>query len=583
MSLMGSIYLGTSGIMANQNALNTTAHNLANVDTAGYTRQQVLFSDTTYNTLNKSMSVGYTQVGLGVSLAAVRQVRNQFVDASYRLESGREAFYSANFQAMSEMETLFGEMEGVAVQTSISELWSAISELAKQPNDSTQLALLKEKAGAFVKRCNAVSKGLTDYQNKIDLKVRSTVDRINELGNQIYNLNQEIHTIEAGGVENANDLRDLRNSALDELGSLIKIDYKEDADGTVLVRAEGADFVVKTGVYEMGSEYNNMTGFTTPVWPHLNNEEVFSFGTEISTNLDTDIGKLKAYVLSRGKDQADYTDMPVEPDADDYTLGDQDPDYLDALDTYNKQLKEYNLYTSSSVINNIQAEFDQLFHSIVTSINDILCPNKTVTLADGTTCQVLDEENCSYGADGQIGVELFSRNGYDRYTKKELTLQDGTTKEFYVYNEEIEGKRGTLYTVGNVEINPTVMQDATSLGMTTASGKADYARALQIVDAWSNPFAKLNPYSYGEADFQTYYIQLIGEIGNLGSAYSNVADALASTTEYLDTKRNQVAGVSSDEELTNMIKFQNAYNASSRYINVVSELLEQLIEQLGSR
>lgn len=581
MSLMGNIYTGTTGIMAHQNALNTTAHNLANVDTKGYTRQQILFSDTTYNTITKARSIGYTQTGLGVSLSAVRQVRSQFVDASYRLECGREAFYSANFQAMSEMETLFGEMEGVEVQTSISEFWNAISEVAKQPNDSTQLALLKQKASAFITRCNSVSSGLSDYQKNIDLKVQDTVDKINQMGNQIYELNLQINIVESSGVEHANDLRDLRNSVLDELGSLIKIDYKEDADGMVLVRAENVDFVVKDGVWEMGSEYSNTTGLTTPVWPHLKNEEVFDFNTEISTKLDTDIGKLKAYVLSRGKDQADYTDMPIEPDAKDYALGDKDPDYLDALNAYNTKLQEYNLHTSPSVINNIQAEFDQLFHSIVTSINDILCPNKKVTLSDGTTCQVLDEENCSYGAEGQKGVELFSRNGYERYTKKELTLEDGTTQEFYVYNEEVEGKRGTLYTVGNVEINPTVMKDATSLGMTTAAGKADYDRAGKIVDVWSNPFAKLNPYSFGKVDFQTYYVQLVGEIANLGSSYSNAADALASTTEYLDTKRNEVTGVASEEELTNMIKFQNAYNASSRYINVVNELLGQLIEQLG--
>lgn len=586
MSLMGGLYVGMSGLSTNQNSLNTTAHNLANVDTKGYTRQQVVQADTLYNTVGPTMAISATKTGLGVTLAEVRQVRDRFIDAAYRLEAGREAFYTANYQTMEEMESFFGEMEGVEVQTSLTELWSAISELAKQPNDTTQLAMLKQKAAAFVERCNDVAIGLKDYQDNIEIKVQETVARINELGQQIYKLNKDICTIEASGLENANDLRDARNVAIDELSSLIKTDYKEDANGMVTVRIENVDFVTTSGVWEMGQRYDKQTGLTTPIWSHLKDSEVFDFSVSISTLANTDVGKLKAFVLARGVEQADYTDMPIEPDPENtekYPLGTSDPAYQADLQTYNDKLKYYNTYTSNSTINNIQTEFDQLFHGIVSTINDILCPNEKVTLADGSSVWVLDEDNCSYGANGEIGVELFSRNGYNRYTVKSLTLADGTTKDFYVYNEEIEGKRGTLYTVGNVVMNPTVMQNVNTLGMTTAQGEADKQRADELLNAWSNAFAKLNPYSSSAVDYQTYYIQLIGEIGNLGSIYSNISDALKSTSEYLDSQRSQVAGVSSDEELTNMVRFQNAYNASSRYINVVNELLEHIIVQLGTR
>lgn len=586
MSLMGSLYVGTSGLSTSQNSLNTTAHNLANVDTKGYTRQQVVQADSIYNTVGPTMAIGATKTGLGVTLAEVRQVRDRFIDAAYRLEAGREAFYTANYQTMEEMESFFGEMEGVEVQTSLTELWSAISELAKQPNDTTQLAMLKQKAAAFVERCNDVAIGLNDYQDNIEVKVAETVDRINDLGQQIHMLNKNICTIEASGIENANDLRDARNRVIDELSALIKTDYKEDANGMVTVRAENVDFVTTSGVWEMGQRYDKQTGMTTPIWSHLKDAEVFDFSVGISTLANTDVGKLKAYVLARGVEQADYTDMPIQPDADNaekYPLGTSDPAYQTDLQTYNDKMKHYNTYISNSTINNIQTEFDQLFHGIVSTINDILCPNEKVTLADGSNVWILDEENCSYGANKEIGVEMFSRNGYERYTVQSLTLEDGTTQDFYVYNEEVEGKRGTLYTVGNVVINPTVMQNVNTLGMTTAQGEADKQRADALLNAWSNSFAKLNPYSSSAVDYQTYYIQLIGEIGNLGSIYSSISEALTSTTGFLEAQRSQVAGVSSDEELTNMVRFQNAYNASSRYINVVSEMLEHIISQLGTR
>lgn len=161
-------------------------------------------------------------------------------------------------------------------------------------------------------------------------------------------------------------------------------------------------------------------------------------------------------------------------------------------------------------------------------------------------------------------------------------MADGTTGTFKVYNEEVPGKRGTQYTVGNVVINPEVMQNAASLPMTTKQGDADYDRAMAILDAWATPFAKLNPYSSAKADFQSYYRQLVNDLANIGSVYSHLADDLSDTVAFIDHKRQEVAGVSSDEELTNIIRFQNAYNASSRYITVINEMLGHLISQLGT-
>ncbi|MCI8373259.1 MAG: flagellar hook-associated protein FlgK [Lachnospiraceae bacterium] len=632
--------------MASQNALNVSSNNLANVDTKGYTRQQVVFGNSILNTIDKSKAIGYTQIGLGVNVDEVRQVRNFFMDESYRRESGRHGFYSATFEAIEEMYELFGEMEGVELRESMSDLWDALSEVAKSPNDATQLALLKDKANSFVTRCEAVSTGLKDYQQNVNKKIEESVDRINELAENIYNLNLDICKIEAGGIENAHALRDLRNMALDELGTLINISYKENEAGMVTVRAEGQDFITRSNYYKMEATRDNKTELVTPTWPHLNGKEVFTFEQQISTSLNTDIGKLKAYVIARGDVEANYQDIPVRPDMPDekdfanpadyqaameeyqavsaiydrFTSGENFvapklSDYNGNQNLYNAAVKAYDAlvhygtYTSASVINKVQAEFDQLFHSVVTMFNDILCPNKEVTLADGKKIMILDEENCSYGADGQVGVELFSRNGYPRYTKQVMSIRDEngnvSDKEVYVYNEEmvngddkgyyvyngqiietngesIVARKGTQYTLGNVSVNPEVMKDATSLPMTTKQGEADYKRAEALLDKWAEPFARLNPFSAAKADFQTYYKQMVGDLANLGSIYAKVADDLNDSVSYIDNKRQEVAGVSSDEELSNIIRFQNAYNASSRYITVINEMLGHLISQLGT-
>ena len=583
MSLMSDLYVGHSGLTTSQNALNTTGNNLANIQTKGYTRQQVVQSDAIYNSLGLSATTA-NQVGSGVTIAAIRQVRDRFMDTAYRLESGRQGFFSASYSAVSEIETLFGEMEGVKVSTVISDLWSSIQELAKTPNDTTSLALFRDSAEQFVERFTDVYNGMKEYQSKLNIKVENTVNRINELGNTIFSLNKQILTIESGGVEHANDLRDLRNSALDELSGLVNISYKESAEGYVLVDIECKDFVTNTCYYSMDLDYDLITGFETPVWPQLNNEEVFDMSQPISTRLNTDIGELKAYILARGSGTYNYTDMPVKPDSSDtatYPLGETDPQYIADLAEYEDKMDAYD-EISSSAIGKVMTEFDQLFHGIVTQINDILSPNKTVTLDDGTKVKVLDEDNCSYGANGEIGVELFSRKAIDRYTKQTLTLEDGTTAEYYVYNEEDPNSTNTLYTLGNVKINDDVLKDESILPMTTKQGDADHDRALALVNAWTSSFARLNPVDASDVDYQTYYTQMLGDIANLGSVYKASEDALDTTTTYLDNERQKVAGVSSDEELTNMIRFQSAYNASSRYFTVVSDMLDYLLAQLGT-
>lgn len=583
MAGLGSIYVGTSGLQSSQNALNTTAHNLANVDTKGYTRQQVVMSDNLYNTLGASY-LSPSQVGLGSEIAAVRQVRDSFLDAEYRVNAGRQAFYEACYDTIYEIETYFGELESVQFNESLSDLWQAVSEVSKQPDDGVRLATLKEMAVNFVNRAEAVYEGLADYQLNMNLQITNTVDRINELSRNIYHLNLQIRDVELGGAEHANDLRDERNKALDELSGYLNIDYEEDSDHIVRVKAENVDLVTGLTYHNIGVSTDNAYGFATPVWPQLDDAEVFDFSLEISTSLNTDIGKLKALVLARGDKKATYVDMPVAPVESDYT----DPaEYAAALDKFNEELQVYNVYTSSSAIMNVQAEFDQLFHGIVTTMNDVLCPNKTVTFTDDMgvthTLKVLDEENTSYGANGELGVELFARIDAPRYTEKSFVV-NGETITYQVYNEEDTSNaldRTTWYTIGKVAVNEEVLKDPTCLGFVTKQGEADFTRAEKMVDKWEEGFAVLNPNVLSKSNFLNYYGALISEIGNLGSVYKGSSDALASSSTYLDNKRIEVTGVSSDEELTNMIKFQSAYNAASRYITTISEMLEHIINTFG--
>ena len=106
----GSLYIGASGLQNSQNALNTTSNNLANVNTKGYVRQQVLQVDRNYTTFNTTASISQQQSGLGMKIGDVVHARDIFLDKSYRNASGRQAFYAATYEAVDEVYTFYQEL-----------------------------------------------------------------------------------------------------------------------------------------------------------------------------------------------------------------------------------------------------------------------------------------------------------------------------------------------------------------------------------------------------------------------------------------------------------------------------------------
>jgi len=576
MPLMGSLYIGASGLQTSQNALNTTAHNLTNIDTVGYTRQQVQQADRTYITISKNPeSISNKQTGLGVNYSNVKQVRDYFLDKTYRRESGRSMFYEVSKNVMEEVESQLGELNGEAFQKDISDLWTAVQELAKDPSSSVTQGLLIQRASEFIESATSVYAGLSSYQDNLNLQIKQQVEKINDYGEKILTLNDQIRTIEVGGVEHANDLRDARNQLLDELAELTAISYGEDVYGNVYVQIEGVDFVKGGTCYEIGMQVDGSTGFYTPYWPqnasyvilddgtkeyNIDGAEVFDLTREISSDKNTDIGGLKAMLLARGDHRADYTDVSAEK--------------YDSV--------------SQSVLMNIQAEFDQLIHNIVTKINEILATAAGVvsgdlTLQDGTVltgahyCPV-DDGSINYmrNEDGSP-IQMFDKVTTDAYTK--VIGQDGV--EYWVYKEEDPTKQDSLYSLKNIRIDQGLMQSPAKLSFMLEDGSVDMATAEALKEAFTSEEYTLNPYVKKQTSFTDYYTDLVAQVANSGYVYRSIYENQENTVESTRNARDQVIGVSSDEELSNMIKFQNAYNASSRYINVISEMLEHILTALG--
>lgn len=563
---MGSLYIGASGLQNSQNALNTTANNLANADTKGYVRQQVLFADRDYVTF-KSAAISKQQAGLGLAIADVIHTRDYFLDKYYRTENGRQSFYETNYLAVQDVENIFQELEGEQFQQTLEDFWNSFEELKKGPELEIYQNLVVQKATLFIERAQGIYQNMKDYQSRINIKVKEGVERINELGHTIQELNQQIMKIESGGVETAMTLRDERDNALDELSSLAKVEFREDGNGAVHVRLENVSFLDEVHVFEIGTIRDDITGFITPVWPQLSDigrgqyAHVFDFGIDIDPGLNSDIGELKALVLSRGDTVATYRDV-TGLSADQYNDG-----------------------AGMSVMMSAEAEFDQYIHEMITAINDILSPTTTATFtvtdANGTTTytnvRVWDEANGCVSKDGtKPGRELFVRRGVDRYT--EVLADDGKT--YYVYNEEDSPDTEKMYTIQNVTVNPDLLEIECGLPLLKQNGEPDMERAKQLADCWKEKKYTVNANDTNKCDFKEYYQRMIDGIGTKGNVFKGMAEDLEGEVASIENSRQQVFGVSSDEELQNMIKYQSAYNAASRFINVINEMLEHLVTRL---
>lgn len=550
MSLFGSLYVGASGLQTGQHALNTVAHNLSNADTVGYTRQQTLLNDRQYNTLSVNPNaVANQQIGLGVTYADVRQVRDVFLDQTYRRESGRSAFYEVSYNTLTEIETLLGELEGESFSHSLNNLWESVQELAKQPASSVTQGLLIQRSSQFVEQATNVYSALCNYQDNLNVQLKGEVDKINTYADRLFKLNNDIIRIEAGGIERANDLRDERNKILDELGKLGNIDYTEDLEGGLTVKFEEHVLVNRAMTFKIEMDTDPETGFYTPFWLTdakkvlqedgtykylIDNCKVYDMSRVISTEANTDIGSLKGMLLARGTHRADYTDL--------------------------HDAKKYNDEVSSSILMNVMAEFDNLIHNIVSEMNHVL---EDAAVKEGGT--YLRNE------DGTI-IQLFERIGCDEYDAAGNLVREDTSP----------GQKNTLLTISNLVVNPALVKEPTKLGFIKMDAKEDYETAQNLQLVFETAEYTLNPNVTTKTNLIDYYSNIVSQVANTGSVFYSIYSNEQATVDSTEYARQQIVGVSDDEELNNMIKFQNAYNASSRYINVIDEMLEHILNTLGA-
>ena len=307
-SSFGGLEIGRTGLTISQNALNTTAHNISNVDTKGYTRQRLYTSSIAAAGTNVQFASGDAAIGKGVAYVSVEQIRSPFLDYQYRNENATSTKWQMKEQYFEYVEALFNnELESVETSSGISKqlsnFYSSLYKLEEAPADREIRANVQQNALKLTETMNYYFDRLTEQQSTLNECVSVTVDEINDYADQIAELNKVIFGYELSG-ENANDLRDQRGALLDELSALIDFEYSEDnggnvniqVDGTYLVRQSQSNALVVSATLDNPIIEGNQNRLYEVYWADENGDP--------SGKLDMHSGALSAYMEIRdGNDE----------------------------------------------------------------------------------------------------------------------------------------------------------------------------------------------------------------------------------------------------------------------------------------
>ncbi|TGE35660.1 flagellar hook-associated protein FlgK [Desulfosporosinus fructosivorans] len=496
---MSSIFFGlsvaASGLSASQRALNTVGHNISNMETEGYVRQQVVQVDQSY------LKSGQYQVGRGTSVQAVRQIRSIFLDNMYREAQSALSYWQTKASALEDVEAVvndFSDDEGI--QTAMEEFFAAWEDVANDPSSDTARASLLGYADSLTAMFNLVDDQLDQIQENLDTQIQSMTADINTIAGQIAGLNKEIAMAEING-DNANDYRDQVNSLLATLSEYVDTKVSINSQGMYNVSIGGVSLVNSTQANELTCQTKSSNGtFTTVVWKDSHLE------------LKLKDGMLLGLIEARGEDSSVAESGTTEADVD--------------ADAANDNFSG----DSANLISEIRTGFNILVNLMARKINGIHSSGEAL--------------------DGSTGADFFVK-----------------------INESLP------FGIGNIQVNPE-LQDMDLIAASSVGGSNDGAIATEIIDFAESDYFTFDGLTMNISD---YYAELIGWIGTQGEeADSNVSNQEA-LVEQVQSNWQSLSSVSMDEELTNLLKYQHAYNASARVMSTLDGMLETLIQQMAGR
>lgn len=612
------LYVAQSGLNAFQAAINTTANNISNVETKGYSRQQVeLKASSALRAFQK-----YGSVSTGVTPEQVVQLRDKYYDDKYWVNQSSYGFYDTKIYYQTQIEDYFTDSNATEGFTTIfNSLFNSLDSIKSSPSDSSVRVSFVNEAEKLCRFFSSTNTQLEELQKGINDEIKAQVDDINSIASKIATLNKQINTLEVSG-SNANELRDERALLVDKLSEIVTVEVQEEdvIDPNFPDLDTGLSrFVIKLNGQSLVNtgDFNKLTVVARTEKDNLMDQDglydVAWDNTGVSLNLFgyNQTGRLRAlFEMRDGNDSNNLRGYVGEVTGKTITL--ENLNYTD-LDKLNFPPKgdvsvkgvDYN-YEGFTVETDINEKGEQIIKSVTFNLTGSLTSEEQAKI-NGEPANIGKSVNVKGIPYYQNEMNTFIRSFAQAFNDIEHAAedlygdmgqsffvakhpQDGTELKFgdQVYELDADGnntkvKTGftneddTYYflTANSVWVNSNIHDDLKLLA--TAVYKPDD----QGVDD-STVIDKLMKLQKGEIIYRNG-----GAAAFLESIYSDVTVDTREATmfqEYytniqasIDKQRKSISGVDEDEEAQNLVKFQNAYNLSSKVISVLQEMYNQLI------
>ncbi len=546
------------GLQSQQLAIEVTGQNIANVQTEGYSRQEVTFEAT------NPRRFGLGQIGTGVRVAGIERSHDKFLLSQILAEGDALGRFQVRKDVFDQLEILLSESSGRSLNQTLSQFFAGVQDVSSNPTGLPERSSLIAEAKNLAAVFNNLGESLFQIQQNLNSTISVEVAQINSLAQEIAALNKAIHANEPTTFS-ANDLRDKRDQKLKELSGLIDLNFVDEQDGQIsLTLDDGTPLVLQSTAFTLATSINgnNKSFLDIVVLDAAGN----------STNITSSIsgGKLKGYL--------DMRDTEVEGLRD--KLDRLAAGFIQEFNNIHQQ----GFGIDGSTGNNF---FSVLPTTVETNINNT--GSATLTAANGDPSNIsIDKFEITITGSNSFSLENLTTGA----SAGTFTFTSGTTFNLAngfavtITGTPAAGDKFKLSVSESAGRNFSVASGVLSNSNKIAAGlnsSTDGSNALALVDLQSRlvfSSVTLDSAGSGTFTFDEFYSSIVSTVG---------IDSFSSQTTYsqqegillqLNTRRESISGVSIDEEMINMIKFQQAYNAAARLIGVVDELLDTVISQV---
>ena len=611
MGLFDTLNIGYSGLSAAELSTSVTGHNISNANDEFYTRQRVTTAASTPFQTNSG------QIGTGVQVTQISRIHDEYVYTRYKDSSNTLSHDDYMQQSLEEVAKYFPDLQDVGISQDLKNYFDSWNDLASNANEDSQKIALVQNASTLTSNINDTRENLRNFQDSLNNQLKSNIDEVNSIGKRIADINKEISKAESTNDTKANDLRDQRDSLELTLSKILDVSaYKSDISSLNSIDShatgEGVDYHLNIA----GSSFVDGSTFHPLVIDSSGNESnYYSIYSESQDGTRYDLtdkiigGKAGAILDLRGRD--------IEKDknsgypADGIVQG-----YIDSLDTFSKSLitNTNNIYAQSasnkmvspshqdlssdlallnSDLNIKSGSFDVVMYdedgkevgrkrinidqttsmdndsqssSIVTQINS----NSDDNGDNSSTNDIDDYFFASYSADG-----VFALSPKDSNKNYSISFEDSGTNfpGAIGINQFFTGDNAK-----NIAVNSDFMRDPSAMQGYKAPvpGNNDVANKMVQLQYDDVEFYSSNGVVVQDT-LSGYYNSLTTKIAADGEDAGRSQETSKALYNSVQAEFQSVSGVNTDEELTNLMKFQTAYSANAKVITTVDEMLNTLL------